>query len=164
VLYGRLLDKNSYRCEPLTDLSYPVVLLQGGESRGDRFREGLRGNLYGVLNVSKISDRNRARSKNHMQEGNIFVFCSPARPVAILQAGSRGVISSKPVSGPRGKRRHTAVNVPTVVKQLQGLRLTKTATIGYSSSRRDVIALVGIGRNHTAASELRDGSAFMQKF
>ena len=76
VLYGRLLDKNSYRCEPLTDLSYPVVLLQGGESRGDRFIESLRGNLYGVLNVSKISDRNRARSKNHVQEGNIFAFCS----------------------------------------------------------------------------------------
>lgn len=89
VLYGRLLDKNSYRCEPLTDLSYPVVLLQGGESRGDRFIESLRGNLYGVLNVSKISDRNRARSKNHVQEGNIFAFCSLARAIAILQAGSR---------------------------------------------------------------------------
>ena len=47
VLYGRLLDKNSYRCEPLTDLSYPVVLLQGGESGGDRFIEGLGGDLEG---------------------------------------------------------------------------------------------------------------------
>ena len=100
MLYGWLLDNNSYRCESLTDLSYPVVLLQGGESRGDRFIESLRGNLYGVLNVSKISDRNRARSKNHVQEGNIFAFCSLARAIAILQAGSRGVISSKPVSGP----------------------------------------------------------------
>ena len=92
MLYGRLLDKNSYRCEPLTDLSYPVVLLQGGESRGDRFIESLRGNLYGVLNVSKIFDRNCACSKNHVQERNIFAFCSPARTIAILQAGSRGVI------------------------------------------------------------------------
>jgi len=56
---------DSYRCEPLTDLSYPVVLLQGGESRGDRFIESLRGNLYGVLDVSKIPDRNCARSENH---------------------------------------------------------------------------------------------------
>jgi hypothetical protein len=98
VLYGRLLDKNSYRCEPLTDLSYPVVLLQGGEGRGDRFIESLRGHLYGVFNVSKISDRNRARSKNHVQERSIFVFCSPVRAVAILQVGSRGVIFPKPVS------------------------------------------------------------------
>jgi hypothetical protein len=62
MLHGRLLDKNSYRCDPLTDLSYPVVLLQGGESCGDRFIESLRGDLYGVLNVSKILDRNCARS------------------------------------------------------------------------------------------------------
>jgi len=90
VLYGWLLDNNSYRCESLTDLSYPVVLLQGGESRGDRFIESLRGNLYGVLNVSKISDRNRARSKNHVQEGSIFAFCSLLRAVAILRANLRG--------------------------------------------------------------------------
>ncbi len=77
MLYGRLLDKNSYRCEPLADLSYPAILLQGGESRGDRFIESLRSNLYGVLNVSKIPDRNCARSKNHVQERNIFSFCSP---------------------------------------------------------------------------------------
>ena len=100
VLYGRLLYNNSHRCESLADLSYPVVLLQSRKSRSDRFIESLRGNLYGVLNVSKIPDRNRARSKNHVQERNIFAFCSPARTIAILQAGSRGVISSKPVSGP----------------------------------------------------------------
>ena len=80
MLYGRLLDKNSYRCEPLTDLSYPVVLLQGGESRGDRFVESLRGNLYGVLNVSKILYRNCARSKNHVQKRSTFAFCSPIGP------------------------------------------------------------------------------------
>ena len=77
MLYGRLLDKNGHRCEPLTDLSYPVVLLQGGESRGDRFIESLRGDLYGVLNVSNILYRNCARSKNHVQERSIFAFCSP---------------------------------------------------------------------------------------
>ena len=79
MLYGRLLDKNSYRCEPLTDLSYPVVLLQGGESRGDRFIESLRGNLYGVLNVSKILYRHCARSQNHAQEPSRFAVCSPVR-------------------------------------------------------------------------------------
>jgi hypothetical protein len=79
------LQDDRYRCEPLTDLSYPVVLPQGGESRGDRFIESLRSNLYGVLNVSKISDRNRARSKNHVQEGSIFSFCSPWRAVAIYK-------------------------------------------------------------------------------
>jgi hypothetical protein len=31
-----------------------------------------------VLNVSQISDRNRARSKNHVQGVNIFAFCSLA--------------------------------------------------------------------------------------
>jgi hypothetical protein len=60
VLYGRLLDKNSHRCESLTDLSYPVVLLQGRKSGGDRFVECLRGDLYGVLNVSDILYRNCA--------------------------------------------------------------------------------------------------------
>jgi hypothetical protein len=76
VLHGRLLDKNSYSCEALTDLSYPVILLQGGKSRGDRLIESLRGDLYGVLNVSKIPDRNCARSKNHTRDGSIFAFCS----------------------------------------------------------------------------------------
>jgi hypothetical protein len=56
-----------------------VVLLQGGESRGDRLIESLRSDLYGVLNVSDILYRNRARSKNHMQERTIFVFCSLLR-------------------------------------------------------------------------------------
>ena len=80
MLYGRLMDKNSYSCEPLTDLSYPVVLLQRGESRGDRFIESFRGNLYGVLNVSDILYRNCARSENHVQERSIFAFCSPVGP------------------------------------------------------------------------------------
>ena len=80
MLYGRLLDKNSYRCEPLTDLSYPVVLLQRGESRGDRFIESLRSDLYGVLNVSDILYRNCARSKNHVQKRSMFALCSPVVP------------------------------------------------------------------------------------
>ena len=67
MLYGRLLDNNSHRCESLTDLSYPVVLLQGRKSGSDRFIESLRGNLYGVLNVSKILYRNRASSEDHKQ-------------------------------------------------------------------------------------------------
>ena len=46
MLYWRLLDKNAYCCEALSDLSYPVVLLQGRQSRGDRFIEGLSGDLY----------------------------------------------------------------------------------------------------------------------
>ncbi len=77
MLYGRLLDKNSYRCEALTDLSNPAILLQGGESRSDRFVECLRGDLYGVLDVSKILYRNCARSKNHVQKRSIFAFYSP---------------------------------------------------------------------------------------
>jgi len=89
VLNGRLLDNNSHRCESLADFSYPIVLLQGSERRGDRRIESLRGNLNGVLNVSKIPDRNRARSKNHVQERNIFAFCSPVRAIAILQADLR---------------------------------------------------------------------------
>ena len=98
MLYGWLLDNNSHRGESLADLPYPVVLLQRCKGRGDRFIECLRGDFYGVLNVSKISDRNCARSKNHVQERNTFVFCSPARAVAIPQAGSRAVISRKPVA------------------------------------------------------------------
>ncbi len=81
MLYGRLLDNNGHSCESLADLSYPVVLLQGGESRGDRFIESLRGDLYGVLNVSNVLDRNCARSENHTREGSIFAFCSPLLPV-----------------------------------------------------------------------------------
>lgn len=93
MLYGWLLDENGHRCEPLTNLSYPVVLMQSGESRGDRFIESLRGNLYGVLNVPKISDRNRARSKNHVQERNIFAFCSPVRAIAVL--AHKGLASAR---------------------------------------------------------------------
>jgi len=74
MLYGRLLDKNGYRCEALTDLSHPVILLQGGESRGDRFIESLRGDLYGVLNVSNILYRNCARSKNHGKSVTYSLF------------------------------------------------------------------------------------------
>ena len=99
MLYGRLLDKNTHCGEPLADLSYPVVLLQGRKSGSDCFIECLRGDLYGVLNVSDILYRNCARSKNHVQKRSIFAFCSPVR-VAILQTDLRGVISLKPVSGP----------------------------------------------------------------
>ena len=63
--YGRLLDKYAHCCEPLADLSYPVVLLQGGKGGSDRFIECFRGNVYGVLNVSEIPYRNCARSENH---------------------------------------------------------------------------------------------------
>jgi hypothetical protein len=65
VLYGRLLDHDSDGCESLSDVPYPVVLLQGRKSAGDRFIERLAGDIYGVLNVSKILYRNRARSKSH---------------------------------------------------------------------------------------------------
>ena len=83
MLYGRLLDKNSYRCESLADLSYPVVLLQGRKSSSDRFIECLRGDLYGVLNVSDISYRNCARSESHQQKRSIFAFCSPLECAAL---------------------------------------------------------------------------------
>ena len=76
MLYGRLLDENAHCCESLSDLSYPVVLLQGRKSGSDRFIERLRGDLYGVLNVSNILYRNCARSQNHTLERNIFAFCS----------------------------------------------------------------------------------------
>jgi len=76
MLYGRLLDSDSHGCESPTDLSYPVVLLQGRKSGCDRFVECFRGDLYGVLNVSNILDRHCARSQNHKQETSIFAFCS----------------------------------------------------------------------------------------
>ena len=94
MLYGRLLDKNSYRCKPLTDLSYPVVLLQRGESRGDRFIESLRSDLYGVLNVSDILYRNCARS-NHVQKRNIFVFCSPQGTESRSPVSTNSAVSAK---------------------------------------------------------------------
>jgi hypothetical protein len=65
VLHGWLLNNNSHRCESLTDLSYPVILLQSSQSGSNRFIEGLGGEFYGVLNVSKILYRNCARSENH---------------------------------------------------------------------------------------------------
>ena len=67
MLYRRLLDKNSYRCEPLTDLSYPVVLLQGSQSSSDGFIERLRSDLYGVLNVLDILYCDCAGSEDHKQ-------------------------------------------------------------------------------------------------
>jgi len=76
VLYGRLLDNDSHRRESLTDLSYPVVLLQGCKSGCDCLIECLRVDLCGVLNVSNILDRHCARSQNHKQETSIFAFCS----------------------------------------------------------------------------------------
>jgi hypothetical protein len=77
VLHRGLLDKNANRCEPLADLPYPVILLQGRKSGSDRLIECLRRDLYRVLNVSNILDRNCARSENHTREGNRFAFCSP---------------------------------------------------------------------------------------
>ena len=62
MLYGRLVNNNGHRGESLADLSYPLVLLQGRKTGGDRFIEGLGGDLYGVLNVSNILYRNCARS------------------------------------------------------------------------------------------------------
>ena len=84
--YGRLLDENAHCREALSDVSYPVVLLQRGESRGDRFVESLRSDLYGVLNVSEILYRNCARPKNHVQKRSIFAFCSPLARVTGLAA------------------------------------------------------------------------------
>jgi len=83
VLHWRLLNNNSQRCERLADFSYPIVSLKGRESGSDRFIECLCGDIYGVLNVSEISDHNRARSKDHVQERSIFAFSSPLRAVAI---------------------------------------------------------------------------------
>ena len=88
MLYGWLLDKNGHRCEPLTDLSYPVVLLQRGESRGDRFIEGLRSNLYGVLNVSKIPDRNVHVRRTTCKSVTYSPFVRQ-RAIATLQADLR---------------------------------------------------------------------------
>ena len=76
VLYGRLLDNNSHRCESLADLSYPIVLLQGRKSGSDRFIECLRSDFYGVLNVPDIFYRNCARSENHVRKRSIFAFSS----------------------------------------------------------------------------------------
>ena len=76
MLYGRLLDNNSHRCESLADLSYPVVLLQGSQSSSNGFIESLRGDLYGVLYVSNIPDRNCARSEH---DGSILAVSPSLR-------------------------------------------------------------------------------------
>jgi hypothetical protein len=52
-----------------------------------------------VLNVSKISDRNRARSKNHVQEGSIFAFCSLLQQSRSYEQICGEVLSPKPDSG-----------------------------------------------------------------
>ena len=94
MLHGRLLNNNSHGRESLADLSYPVVLLQGGQSGCDRFVECLRGDLDGVLNVSNILYRNCARSEDHKPKSSIFAFCSPSQvcryrflPVNSLELG-----------------------------------------------------------------------------
>src|SRR4051812_31018262 len=81
MLHGRLLDKNTHSGEPLADVSYPVVPLQGRESRCDRFIERLSSDLYRVLNVLNVLHRNCARSENHTPERSIFALCSPASVV-----------------------------------------------------------------------------------
>ena len=83
MLNGRLLDNNSHRCESLADFSYPIVLLKGRKSGGDRFIESLRGDLYGVLNALDILYRNCAdpasplpvlRTSPHVFPTNEFVL------------------------------------------------------------------------------------------
>ena len=103
-----MLDNNSNRCESLADLTHPVVLPQRRESGCDRFKKCLRGDLYGVLNVSDISYRNCAGSEDHKPERSIFVFCSPMQfPVFVstkvsLQAPPLQLQHSR-VSGAKGK-------------------------------------------------------------
>ena len=65
MLYGRLLDKNAHSCEPLTDFSDPVVLLQGRKSGGDRLIECLSSNVDRVLHIANILYRYCARPQNH---------------------------------------------------------------------------------------------------
>jgi hypothetical protein len=67
MLYGRLLDENCRYCESLADLSYPGVLPQSRESRGDRFIKSFCGDLYGVLNVLEILNRDCTRSEDHIE-------------------------------------------------------------------------------------------------
>jgi len=76
VFHWGLLDNNCHSCESLADLSYPVVLLQGCKSGGDRFIESFSSNLYGMLNVSDILHRNCACSEDHKRKRTIFAFCS----------------------------------------------------------------------------------------
>jgi hypothetical protein len=56
VLYGWLLDNNSHRGESLADLSYPLVLVQGGKGGSNCFIKTLRRYLNRVLNVLDILD------------------------------------------------------------------------------------------------------------
>ena len=108
MLYGRLLDNNSYRCESLTDLPYPAVLLQRRESGSDRFIECLGADLYRVLNVSDILYRDCACSENHTAKRSIFAVYSPARFAVFastkvsLQAPPLQLQHSR-VSGAKGK-------------------------------------------------------------
>jgi hypothetical protein len=73
----------------VADLSYPIVLLQDRKSSGDRFIECLRGDLNGVLDVSKILYRNCARSENHKTQRSIFSFCSLQSQFSNLVDGCR---------------------------------------------------------------------------
>jgi hypothetical protein len=82
VLYRWLLDKDSDDCEPLSNFSYPVVLLQGRKRGGDRFIESFCRDLYRVLNVPKILYRHCARSQNHARDRSIFALCSPRNALA----------------------------------------------------------------------------------
>ena len=121
MLYGRLLDKNTHCREPLADLSYPVVLLQGRKGGSDRFIEGLSGDLYGVLNVLDILYRNCARSEDHKPKRSIFAFCSP------LQRASR-----EDFWFPRESARSTAN--ASVASRIQRWSSKQSRNISLSSS------------------------------
>jgi hypothetical protein len=84
VLYGWLLDSNSHRCESLTDLSYPVVVLKGRKSGSDGLIEGFRIDLCGVLDTLDIGHRHFARSKNHAVKATIFAVYSPKASLSIV--------------------------------------------------------------------------------
>ena len=65
MLYGRLLDNNSHRCESLADLAYPVVLLQCCKRSGDRLVKSFSSDIYGVFDALNVLDRDRAGSQRH---------------------------------------------------------------------------------------------------
>ncbi len=93
MFYGRRLDNNSNRCESPADLSHPVVLLQGCKSGRDSFVERLRGDLYGVLNVSNI--RISFTATVHVRRTtrkSIFVFFSPRAFAAPILRPTRHVV------------------------------------------------------------------------
>jgi len=52
--YGWLLYNDTYFCQTLPDLAYPVVLLQGSEGGRNRLKESLRSDLHRVLNAPNI--------------------------------------------------------------------------------------------------------------